>query len=704
MKSYVLKACKIFGITILSLCLLVAGSLAVLRYIFSEDKIKEIITKEVEERMPSYKFSLNGLRYSLGGVVLSGAVLADSKSNSIVKAEDIKLTFSIFDIINKDIKLRRVGITNLKLDLIFDENNKTNIQILAEEIKAHLDKDSSMKADISVVSLANAVVNVKEGKGNFAPLNGSYNITGDINLSQKDAVKINCTLILSDDRGTLVPVLTITQHSNGGITIAGDVKLKPGSLLWVYKWSSSPTPPQPYSLLRGDAKDLKIEITPDRNVIVTGHAVATSTLLGVPYILTADGFTEVNVKKRTVRLMNVKGKVDSSSIFLENVLVGFSGELYNFSVKETNADIAHIRALLRFIPSKIFGKLKGSLAYSGAGFSGDVTIENGGFDKQADLISGLNTRLAIAGNHVKQTGIPVKLLGNTCTASIATTDNSLNRIFVDVKADQFDIGKQTGDQTSEAAKPVKNLFKSDKLFPVVITGKIDAKEVTYNKFSFTNASLSYSLAENSVTIPRLSASFLRGNISGAGNVTFTGNAPFAVMNINFDRIAVQDLAAFVPDMTSSMYGILSGRGNLNFPVTKNFTSGLKGNIAFKIDKGQIKNTGIQNGLGLLLSELKYKLKDLEFKTIDGNFTINNDNYMINSFLFDSENVRLQLQGPINSDLETTGMDISLAFTPRFIQDVPTAALALQNRRNGGWYIIPFTGLGKITEGKNIKMK
>lgn len=707
MKKAILKTLKISVIAAASLIIIASIGLAVVRYIFSEDKIKEIISSEAGRIAPTHRLMIGNLRYGLSGLVITDAALFDADSQALLEASEINLGFSLFDLINKNLKINSISVNNLKLNLKFDESNKLNIQKLIEEAMAARTNGSSIKAEVSLVSLSDAEISVINPKGLLEPLGGTYGITADLDISEKQTVGIkNCTLTLPEERGVMQPELTITWEKGGSTVVAGDVKLKPASLLWVYKWAKHPNP-QPYSLLRGDAKDLRIEITADKNVIVTGHAVSTSTLTGVPYLLTADGYCEVNVKKRTLRLMNVKGRVDSSTIFLQEVFVGFKGELYNFAVRDAVTDIAHIRALLRFIPPKIFGLLKGNLSYSESGYSGEVTVENGGFDREANLISNINTHLSIANSQVKQTGIPVNLLGNKCIASVATTDSTLRRIFVDIKTDRFQIvnEKQADSGETEAVPvPVHNVTKSIETFPIVITGRIDAGSVTYDKLRLENASLNYSLTESLISVPRFSASFMQGQINGTGNLSFAGTAPAASVKLDFGRIAMQELAAFLPDMKDRIYGFASGTLNASFPLGRELISALKGNLGFRIDKGKIVNTGIQNGLGLWLSELKYKLTDLEFNAIMGDIDIANGNYMINSFLFTSENIRLSLQGMLNGKMETPNMNISLEFTPKFVQDVPTMALALQNRRNGNWYRVPFVGKGKITDGKNIRMQ
>ena len=96
------------------------------------------------------------------------------------------------------------------------------------------------------------------------------------------------------------------------------------------------------------------------------------------------------------------------------------------------------------------------------------------------------------------------------------------------------------------------------------------------------------------------------------------------------------------------------------------------------------------------------MKDLEFNKIYGNISFDRNNYIIRSFIFNSEDIRLKIQGPINDKLDTTRLDINLEFTDHFIQDLPAVALGLRGNKRGQWYIIPFIAQGNITEGKNIK--
>jgi uncharacterized protein involved in outer membrane biogenesis len=697
-KKTAVKLIKIFTAIIISAAILTAGGLATLRYFFSEEKIKEILISEGSALLKR-KIEIENLRYGLGGVVLSGAALYDGTagdSPAIIKAEEISLGFSLFDLINRKLNIKDISIKSPELMVVFDAANKTNIQKLIDEVSQTGGEKKSISADVSRINLADAKILIIEPKENFAPLAGEYIISAEIDL--KDAISIsNCTLELPENRGLINPNISISS-TGGSVIIAGSVRLNPASLLWVYKWAPPSNHP-PYLLVNGNVDGLKIEITPDKNVIIEGHAVVSSTLSNSQYGVTADGYCRVNVKQRNINIWNISGKIDSSSFFLKSLLFSFSGQLSSFDAKNLSVDIGHARALLNFIPAKLFGSVKGGIAYANGKFSGEMSVAHAGYDR--GMIKGITTDISINENIIKKTGIPVNIFGNNCVASVATTDASMKRIFIDIKGQNFVIKDSAAQEGEQPTQPRPSNVNS--IIPLSINGRIDLASIQYGKINLGETSINYSLSDGLLTIQRLSTNFMQGNIGAEGSISLKGAQPAASAAIRFDRVMLQNIASLNPDFQNRIYGFMSGGGRLNFFIGNNLLDSLKGNIRFQIDRGKIVNTGIQNGLGIWLSELKYKLTDLEFNTINGEIDISGRNYIINRFIFDSENIRLKLHGSMNGDFETSGMDISLELTPRFIQDIPAIAFGLKNRKEGDWYIIPFTGSGKITEGKNIKM-
>ena len=701
MKKTVIKVIKIFVITTLIIAALIAGSLAALRYFFSEDKIKEILISETSAFLKR-KIVIDDLRYGFGRVVISGFVLYDGASENdpvIFKSKELNLGFSLFDLIRKKLNIQKISIDSPEFEFVFDENNETNIEKLIRELPESGSEKESISADVSQLSLLNAKISVVDPKGYFAPLGGDYVISADIDLPKKNIVVINnCTLKLPENRGLLKPDISITK-TDVSVLIEGGTELNQASLLWVYKWIPLGHAPLPYAVVSGKVDKLKIEITDDKNVIVEGRASAVSTLSNSSLNITANGYCRVNVKQRTINLWDVNGKIDSSSLLLQNLLFTFDGRLLSFDSRNVSANIAHIRPILSQIPAKLFGYVRGNLVCVNDKFSGNLSISDAGYD--VDVIRGITTEITINENSIKKAGIPVILLGNNCVLSVATTDDSLKRIFVEIKGQNFVIKDMSaeGDGGNSPSRPVSGTAA----FPFSINGRIDLASVKYDKFNFGETSVNYSLSDGMLTIPSLVTNFMQGNISCKGSISLRGQQPVISATTRFDRIVLQDLAAIYPDFQKRLYGLLSGSGDINFIAGSDILSSLKGNVKFQINSGKIVNTGIQNGLGIWLSELKYKLTDLEFNNINGEISILGQNYFVDKFIFDSENIRLRLHGKINNKFEASDMNISLEFTPRFIQDIPTVGIALQNRKEGNWFVIPFLGNGKIAEGKNIKM-
>jgi hypothetical protein len=282
----------------------------------------------------------------------------------------------------------------------------------------------------------------------------------------------------------------------------------------------------------------------------------------------------------------------------------------------------------------------------------------------------------------------------------------MKNIFVNIRGNAFVIDeaffrKKAG---SGAASPSTASPMVIPVIPLNITAQIDMGSVRYDKLNFGETHVNCTIGGRNIAIQRFSTAFMQGEIFGDGNISFTESGPMASSNVTFNHLIIQDIASITENFKNRMYGFAYGNGQISAPLSGDILSSAKGNFEFRVDRGKIVNTGIQNGLGVWLSELKYKLTDLEFNTIYGNVTIDRDNYIINSFVFNSENIRLKIQGPINRELETSKLDITLEFSSPFIQDVPTIAISLRNRKKGSWYVIPFTASGKITEGRNIRMR
>lgn len=704
MKKTAKRIIKIFIITAAAVLVLAAGGAAALRYFLSEDKIKSMITSEVMDSM-NRLLIIGDLRYGFGKVVLSDTELYDGKTEAdqiLLQAKRISLGFSLFDLVKQELRISNISITDLKLNIVFDKKNITNLEKIAEELSSEEeDSSSSIKTDVSFISLENAEINVIGASGYWEPLAGSYRITTGIDLSDKEIIRLkNCSLDMPETRGHMDPELSITIKDES-VLIFGDVDLKNASLLWVYKWAPVPDP-VPYDRLNGKVKDLSINITKENNIIVGGHVISSSTLTGSPFIINADGFCEVNVDRETIHLWDVNAKVESSSLLLKDLLLDFDINLKNFSAQNVNAAYRHLQGVLQFMPKNVSADLKGNLSFAGGKYYGDLTVSRCGFMAAEGLITDLNTRVQIKDSRFRLENTPVKILGSPCTVSLTTMDDSFSSFFADIKCSEMIIPKEEQDSKEKKSSVKKtSSFKTDCSF--TLNGRADIGTLKYGDLSFSRLSASFGYSGDVLSVKKISADFLQGRINAAGKISLSEKKPDASVNAEFDRINLQMLTSKFADVNEHIYGTVSGSGKISGLLTDDLLSSLRGDISFEVKKGKIADTGIQNGLGIFLSELKYKLKDLEFNRITGSIGIMGQELAINSFVFSAENIVLKMQGDISTDLVSKNMDIILEFTPDFIQDIPAVGLGLRSRKQGNWYSIPFTATGNITDSSNLTM-
>jgi hypothetical protein len=372
-----IKIIKICLGVLLSLVLLISASTAVVMYLFPEEKIREIVIREATQTL-NRKVAIGGFSYGLRGIVLKDLSVYDGQTEKdplLTRAGEVSLGFSLLDLLHKKLSIRRIYVKDLGLNVVFDKNNVPNLQRLIEEILRNRGRESSMSASIDMIKLSDARISIIEPRGYFKPLGGEYLISGNLDLSAKNALSIDdCTVRMPETRGIAHPVITIAAK-DGEVSISGDVKLDRASLLWVYQWAGTPTPPQPYDVVTGDVTNLLIRITKERNVIVEGNARASSTLINSRHIVHAEGFCRVNVDRQSVFISDLKGRIDSSSFLMQRLLFYFNGVLDQFEVKNASADIIHIRALLSAIPDRLYGFVRGDLMYDRKMFTGNLALK-----------------------------------------------------------------------------------------------------------------------------------------------------------------------------------------------------------------------------------------------------------------------------------------------------------------------------------------
>ncbi len=666
-----------------ALILLIVGALLIIT-LYPAENILKLVTSNAEEVL-GRKVTIRDIGYSLGGISLDGLVIyeSDEKSPVLASVESADIRFSFLSLLRSEFDATAITLKKPLCNISFNDAGESNIESLITSLSKN--KGSGMSAKISKISLSDATLALTNAPAYLAPLAGTYNIDADVYLKKKIEVR-DCRLRLPENRGVLHPEMDI-EILKGDFKITGSVNLENASLLWVYRWGTNLT--LPYNIINGSVTNLIIT----KNY-VKGNANATSTLLNTPKILHADGFCHVDIAGRTVLIAEAQGHIEKSSFFVENLHFTFSGSLIKFSINKIAASITDTMPLLKFMPPKLFGYAEGSLRYGGGVYNGTLAVSNAGYDPATKLISGLSTTITVNNNIFQKTGIPFNFYGNPCTLSIASTDRSLKRLHVNLAADRISIESLTDKfPKSDASLSV----------PIEILGSINVTRAQYGQYQMGNVQLQYNLSGSTLAINGFQFYFSDGKITGSGSINMAQARPLATLQLQISNLVVQKAIASNDKFRNRFFGIAGGKSLIEFEVSGDIFKTARGNAEITIDRGKLVDTGIQNGLGLLLAELKYKLRDLEFNKIYGNIDIRGTNYLINSFIFNSNNVRLKITGAFDQKLVAAPLNIQLEFTREFIQDLPGALnLTLNRYLRGDWYIIPFVMNGDMTSSQNVR--
>jgi len=698
MKKKIAKYLKIGTIVFVSTAAIILSGASLLFYFYPEESLLNIIKTKSETAL-GRKVEIKSLRYSIRGVILQGVKISDLDENnnilpddkSLLEAQEALIQFSLLSLLRKEYTINTLYFKDLSIRWSFDNSGKSNIERIFESFKKKSSEEEQSKTSIKIneIILTDCSLNLVNPPSDFKPLEGVYIVNGKLRLKKDNIFHLSETGIeLPAGRGKLFPDISIDLTEK--LKFTGIIKLENCSLNWVYGFAKKNLK-LPFETVNGIVDNFELQLPS-----VKGHAKVTSTLNKSKSILHAEGSCTVDITNKTVVIKDVKNRINNSSSVLDDLFISANaGEVRRFSVSNLNYSISDLRQLENSIPSGFSGNLKGNLSYNGAKFNGRIQISECSYKDRTEVFSGLNTEIELINNIFKKESVPVKIFGSNFNVSLAATDSNFKSIYVFIKGDKLDVNNisLSGGKSS-----------SDFSFPINISGKIQVGEIIYDKFLFKNNHADFVATGKTIKLNRVDTSLLSGSLNGSGKIDLSGDFPTAHINARFNGMKVNDLKFANDNLNNRLFGFADGAVNLNFGFRENMTETLKGNATFSVSKGKVVNTGIQNGLIIFLAELRYKLKDLEFNKIYGNIDVNGRDLTINSFIFNSEDIRLSMNGRINSDLTANNMTVKLEFNNHFIKDIPRPAIAFYNEYlSGRWYTIPFLLNGNITDSKNIKM-
>lgn len=694
------KILKVFvGFLFLLLLLFTTGT-AIFIYFFPEEKALDFIKNKTEESLKT-RVEIENLNYGLKGVTLKNITIynadEEEKDSELLKIEEASILFSIFSILRDEIHIWSINLKGLNVNFFFNDKGEHNFNTLIKNISSNKDEKSKNKERsiiISRVNIEDTTLNLGNLPKKFRPLHGEYKLEGAIDFKDNNIYYIhNSRIILPEGRGVARPRVNLTFTD--AFSIKGEVDLEKCSLIWVYRFAQN-DPNLAFETVTAVVDNL--EITSN---YVKGRARGFSTLKKTEKKVNVDGWCNVDINTLLVSIYDVKGKLDSTSFNLDSlVIAGSRGSLVSFKATNANASIFDLRLLLDFLPNGLYGGVKGNLSFDGKRYNGRLDFSGCGLIKETEIFSGLSTEIIINNNEFKKENVPVKLLGENSTLSIATTDENFKSFYVFLQSNKINLNEIIDRQTALSTKKIKPGKETD----IAVNGKIVLNDVTYDKMMFKNTNLDFSFTGKDILINKINTSTLSGIITGNGRVNLSDSVPSINASLDFKDLKLQDFPYENENLKNRFFGFADGNVALSIIPGKNAGESIRGKVVFNITKGKVVNTGVQNGLILFLAELRYKLKDLEFNKIYGNIDLDTGKYNINSFIFNSEDIRLSLNGTLERDLNAKDMQMKLEFNNHFIKDIPRPAVAFLNKyQNGKWYIMPFVISGDITNSKNINL-
>ncbi len=678
------KTLKAAAVVLLSIILLLSASVALLVVFYPAERILSLVTGKAESAL-GRKVVIRHIGYGIGGITLRDVTVYESGEESPVLAgvEKADLRISLLSLLRMELDFNSISLKKARCNIVFDRNGESNIGKLISNLMKG--SGSGVTAKISRIKVTGATVTLTTPPPVLSPLAGAYEIDATVQIGTNIVVK-DCAVQLPKPRGVLRPELSI-KTSKGDFEITGSVKLENASLLWVYQWGKNLN--LPYHVVNGTIKNLVISKS-----IVKGEVIAASTLLNTSKVINADGSCTVDIAGRTVFIGRAGGSIDKSSFYIDSLHFTFGGALMGFNIKNINAQVSDAATILKFLPAKLYGKVEGDLRYGGGLYNGNLRLINCGYDPDIKLISDLNAAVAIADSRFKQTGIPFRFYGNPCALSIASTEADFSKLFINVGAEKIVIDPEKN-RFSQGDAPID--------IPKEISGIININNLRYGAHQVSGIQLQYLLSGSTASIKGFQFIFADGKINGRGAVTMGQGPPQASLALNFTGILMQNAVSSNEKIRNRIFGAASGTAKIDFELSGRILQTARGNVEFTVERGKLVDTGVQNGLGLLLSELKYKLRDLEFNKIYGNMDIQGTTYLVRSFIFNSDKVRLKITGTFNDRLVASPLNISLEFTKEFIQDLPgLITMGLNKFMRGEWYIMPFVLNGDMMNGSNVK--
>ncbi len=339
-------------ILIFSSLIIITSGASVFVYFYPEEKVLELI-KEASGKALDRPVEIDSIKYTFKGILLSDIQIhesADKADNKLLlRADEALITFSLFSLLGDEIDIWSIYLKGMKINWRFNRDWTGNFQKLAEELSAKASADSEVDSGRSVnlsrIVLENCALTLENLPDKIKPLEGEYKINSTVNVNKSMNLKLSDTEItLPHRRGKLYPQVTVNLDKN--FTATGKVEVSSLNLPWTYKFGRLPHLSLPFETV--NAVVYNFELT---EAGVKGRAKGTCTLKNSSKIAHVDGWCYVGFKNLEVAISDAKGKVDETSLTLNNLTIDADrGIIKKFKASDISADISDLKIMDNSLP------------------------------------------------------------------------------------------------------------------------------------------------------------------------------------------------------------------------------------------------------------------------------------------------------------------------------------------------------------------
>lgn len=660
------KPLKIIIIVLAALLVFIAAASLFVKSYMTQERIRALVL-EMTEKSLNRKAALGAIEVSLfRGIVVKDFEIREKDAESVfLKTKEFVLTYQFLPLFARKLVIDKLSIVDAEIYLKANPDGTYNFSDLVKSDKPQEPEDEKEKAaglpvDLNVknISIKNAKLGYVDDLGKLkkadAILNADLKITGLSQNALSSEGSFDTTLteaLLKDGNKSFKDIQTAVRYKMDIDVAAKQITV--------------------HSI---DADIMKIPVN------ITGTVSYAS---GTAYALV--------IKVPDYNLSQIKPDIASAFLPKGMTLGGNIALLFHLDKKQEKESPLHFDGDVTMTKAACIFKgmnlvLDGSLKLTPE----LITLEG------LKLVAGRN-RADISGSVKNYKEYP------DVNVSIKSRFIALDDLFVPVPAvDKTQTAKGDEKQTGQISTrgDVKKEPEPMNL-KLKVNASLDIDKTVYKGISMTNFRSRYELKDNVFTMSYLKGNTLSGAFMIKGAVNLAQKGTRYTMDADLGGVKIEEIInAFAPKARGKLFGVLSGKAAINSAGTLpiNFKRNLKGEGAFAIKDGSLKNAELSAGLLAILG--LQELREIPIDTANGRFKIS-DGIVNLTTVIGSKDMMIDETGTVGMD-ERLDLGILVKVSDRLASKVASKVVSSSSLNKifsdeKGWTGVPLKVGGTISK-------